>query len=607
MKRNVLILILAVVAFAFAPASAFASETGSIYGHVSYVEGNPKVVRADNTQEDAVVNLPIAPGDVIVTSADSKCEFQFDNGTVMRLGKKSRLKVTTVLAKTLTSKWKVTTLELLKGQIYSINQAYNKERFQIITPNAAINLKRNSTSMISLVDGETYLSADRGKYEVMYGEKASKLNTETVRKDKSYVVTADHQLKETQKRDIDFLSWNQYVDKNFKNLHYGVSKVPKKIYKYPKGLVRWAEKWSSLFGEWVYDDLFGYVWKPADEIFAYSARPFFHANFTTVNGQLFLVPQQQWGWIPATMGNWVWMKWGWTWIPGSAFGSSMHNMFFGNSAQYSHPRYFPSVGYFIDQVYGGWDLYYCYRDYGYDRWYGEYRGAYGKNPVKPNAAIKKLPTDVKNVFKKLNNASVASIKDRIGKRTAEMNRPIPVLKRIPGISVTKMSAKAAVVKGKPMVKTVKGKPSKAAVTKARFDKVSKNKIRFSLTGETVRKAGPGDKARMARDWNPDARWAQLRGVKIRYSSKGNEVVCPRLKLRSSTISNGRRNSLRKSVSGFGSGRIFRGGKGYVGGSSGESTHSTSSSTGSSSGGGVSVGGGGKTGPGAGGGATKEGK
>jgi len=105
MKRHMLILMLAVVALVFAPADVFASETGSIYGHVSYVEGNPKVVRADNTQEDAIVNLPIAPGDEIVTGNDSKCEFQFDNGTVMRLGKNSRLKVTTVLAKTLTSKW----------------------------------------------------------------------------------------------------------------------------------------------------------------------------------------------------------------------------------------------------------------------------------------------------------------------------------------------------------------------------------------------------------------------------------------------------------------------------------------------------------------------
>jgi hypothetical protein len=600
MKRNMLILILAVVAFAFAPANAFASDTGSIYGHVSYVEGNPKVVRADNTQEDAVVNLPIAPGDVIVTGKDSKCEFQFDNGTVMRLGKNSRLKVTTVLAKTLTSKWKVTTLELLKGQIYSINQSYNRERFQIITPNAAINLKKNSISMISLKDGETYLSSNRGKFQVMFGEKASKLKTETVQKGKGFVITADHKLKETEKRDIDFLSWNQYIDKNFKNLHHGISKLPAKIYKYPKGLVRWAEKWSSLFGEWVYDDLFGYVWKPADEIFAYSARPFFHANFTTINGQLFMVPQQPWGWIPSMMGNWVWMKWGWTWIPGTAFGSSIHNMFFKNSAQYSHPYWYPTVGYYMDVLYGGWDLYYHYRHYGYDGWYNEYQRIYGKAPVKPQLGIKKLPADVKTVFRKLNNAPLAKIKDRIGERTPEMKRPIPTFKRTPGISVTKAPAKPAVVKGKltKLTKTpVKGKLSKAAITKARFDKLSKDKIRIQLIRE---------RARRFRDWNPDARWAKFRGVSFHYSSKGNEVICPQLKLRSSTITNGRRNQLRNSMRGSIHSRgVIRGG-GYSGdGSSGNSAGGTSTGS-SSSMGSVSVGGGSKSGPGSGGGTTKEG-
>ncbi len=600
MKRNMLILILTVVAFALAPANVFASETGSIYGHVSYVEGNPKVVRADNTQEDAVVNLPIAPGDVIITSADSKCEFQFDNGSVMRLGKNSRLKVTTVLAKTLTSKWKMTTLELLKGQIYSINQSYNKERFQIITPNAAVNLKNNSIAMVTLKDGETYLSSDRGKYQVMYGEKANTLKTETVRKDKGYVITVDHQLKETEKRDIDFLSWNQYIDKNFKNLHYGISKVPKKIYRYNKALVYWAERWSSLFGEWVYDDLFGYVWKPADEIFAYSARPFFHADFTNVNGQLFLVPQQAWGWAPAHLGTWVWMKWGWTWVPGSAFSSGIHSIGPRNSAQYSHPYHFPTVGYYIDSVYGGWDLYYNWRNYGYDSWCNEYRKVYKNNPVKPVVAMKKLPANMKDIFKKLNKASITSIKDRIGKRTTEMKMPAFKVTPKPKVAIPGLSAKAAIAKGKPVVKSTNPKLSKAAITKARFAKLSKNKIRLKVNGD--------HKVRMLRDWNPDARWAMARGVKIGYSSRGNEVVCPQLKLRSSKLSSGKRLSLRNSAKGFynngrGKGRRYVGSSGSGSSDPSANTSTGTSSTGSKGGGGM---GGGKSGPG-GASTTKEGK
>lgn len=598
MKKNIFILILAVAAFvfAFAPADAVASDDeGSIYGHISYVEGNPKVIRTDNTQEDAVVNLPVAPGDIIATGDDSKCEFQFDNGTVMRLGKDSRIKVTTVLAKTLTSKWKVTTLELLKGNLYSINQSYNRERFQIITPNAAVNLKNNSISMISLVGEETHLSCDRGKFMVMYGEKPSTLKVETVQKGKGYIVTADHRIEETQKRDIDFLAWNRYIDDNFKNLHYGVSKVPKKIYKYSKGLVYWAEKWSSLFGEWVYDDLFGYVWKPADEIFAYSARPFFHASFTTVNGKMFLVPQQVWGWAPAHLGTWVWMKWGWTWVPGSAFSSGVMDPYFNYSAQFGYPYYIPTMGFFVDQIYGGWDLYYYYRNYGYDRWFGEYRRVHNTDPVKPTLTMKKLPDNVRAIFKRLDNAPVASIKERLGTRTAEMN--LPVLQKGRGINAPKLPGKAPVVTapvvtGNALAGLVKGKADANTVAKERFARVSKDKI--TLKG--------GNVVRMYRDWNPDVEWAHTSGVKIRYSSQKNEVVCPQMKLHSSTISNLQRNRLARSVDrSFDGGRSFRTG----GSSSGISTNGsfgTVTGTSSNTGGGS----GNKTGgPGSGGAATQK--
>ena len=62
---------------------------------------------------------------------------------------------------------------------------------------------------------------------------------------------------------------------------------------------------------------------PPTSSFAFAERPFFHADFVRINGELFLVPQQQWGWVPAHMGTWVWMKRGWTWIPGNWFHSGV--------------------------------------------------------------------------------------------------------------------------------------------------------------------------------------------------------------------------------------------------------------------------------------------
>ncbi len=525
MKKYLIIITLFVITLVFTPGDAYvyASESESIYGHISYVEGNPKVIRADSTQEDAIVNLPVAPGDKIVTGEKSKCELQFDNGTVMRLGKNSQLKVTTVLAQSLTSKWKITTLELTKGKLYTINQSYNRERFQIITPNTAIHLKNNSISTIDLRKGGTHIFCDRGKFRVMYGEKVNSLKTATIRKGDGYMITADHTLVKDAKRDIDFLSWNQYIDKNFKKLHYGISKVPKKIYRYSKAIVHWAEKWSSLFGDWVYDDLFGYVWKPGDERFAYSARPFFHAKFTWVNNELFLVPSQPWGWAPAHLGTWVWMKWGWTWVPGSVYTgapfwrySTFPWLWFGGyNPRFGYSYYYLTLDHWINDVYGDWDLYYTYRQNGYQAWQNAFQEKYKIKITKPS--LENVPNDVRTIIKKLNKTSVASIKERLGKPTPEMMRPIPITKEVMRITTPKLPVKT--ISPKPMVKAVKSSPVSVST-------INKMK-RAAITEKSSKKD-----VRVYRDWNPDKSWSLRQGVNIHYSSKTNEVVCRELGLSS---------------------------------------------------------------------------
>lgn len=587
MKKYLLVLTLFVFAFALTTGDAYAVE--SIYGHIAFIEGNPQIVRVDKTTETAVVNSPVAPGDTVYTDGKSRCELQFDNGTVMRIGKDSRLKVTTVLAQSLTSSWKMTTLELEKGKLYSINQSYNRERFQVMTPNAAVHLKNNSISTIEISDnGETLVFSDRGKFKLMYGKDTKSLKTETVKKGDTFTVTGDHQLAAKGKRNFDFVAWNQYIDKNFKELHYGVSKLPKKIYKYPKGIVHWAEKWSTLYGDWVYDDLFGYVWKPADQRFAYSARPFFHAKFTTINDQLFLVPQQAWGWAPAHMGTWVWMKWGWTWIPGDAFNTGVWAAAFPNSAQFQYSYHTSYMNPWMDYIYGGWDLYYTYRSYGRDAWAKAYHNKYKKVVSKP--AVKDAPKHIRTIVRKLDKASLGSIKKRLGKYTAEMKKPLLTRK-------VDATGKTPRILLNPLYqRTTEKKASKAemAAAKMKYDYYMKNgkakkaeSKKTMLTPDQARRfAAMGAKARSRRtvaeskfrDFNPDAKWSRSRNIKVYYSPRRNEVVCPRLKISSrmmtpakiAAVRNGGKGSLTSSGN-----RPYKGSSGK--GSSGLGTPSNSGS------------------------------
>jgi uncharacterized membrane protein YgcG len=585
----------------FISGSLLSADAGeSIYGHISYVDKDATVIRQDKTEHKAVVNLPVAPGDQVVTGEKGRCELQFDNGTIIRLDNDSRLKVTTVLAPSLTSRWKITTLHLMRGGLCSMNSNYNREMFQIITPNAALDFKKRSTSFIRMKDsGDTFIFAQRGKFKVMFGEDVDSLKTETIRAKKGYTITADHQMRiDEGKRDFDFVAWNEYVNRNFKDLHYGISKVPKKIYRYNKALVYWAEKWSSLFGEWVYDDILGYVWKPADEYFAWAARPFFHADFTYVNGEMFVVPQQPWGWIPAHMGTWVWMKWGWTWVPGSAFSPGLYSgTFSGYSFMYPRSWYYPTMEYWITCCYGSYDLYYTYRDYGVKVWRENYQKKY--KTYKKEPGLKKIPKPIRALIGKMNKAPVRVVKERLGTEPRlamiGMKKLAPLLKSVkPAVKVNK-NKKIVSTSAKTSVNSNKISASSVINPEDSIRSKESKGFKFKARGGGVRVPLKG-----FRDWNPDSQWASYSGHKIVYSSKNNEVVCPSLGLSSKTITPMQRAALKRSSPGSSRGRSSTQASSSSSSGSSSSNGSTSTSSSSSRGGG-----GGKSGSSRGGSAAKK--
>ena len=490
-----------------------AAEVESIYGHISFIENQATIIRTDQAEHKAVVNLPLVPGDTIVTSTEGRCELQFDNGTVIRLDKNSRLRITTVQAPTLTSRWNVTTLHLLQGQMYTLPQTYNQEMFQIITPNAAVKLKSRTAATIRFdADLSTTLFSDAGKFEVLYGADSKTLKKVKVKSGQAYVIDAANTLAiSSEKRNLEFVAWNEYVDRHFKKLHYGINKVPPKLDFGSPALRYWAEKWSSLVGEWIYDELFGYVWKPADERFAFSARPFFHADHIRINGQLLLVPQELWGWVPAHMGTWVWMKWGWTWIPGDWFhsGGLIEEFFARNGI------FFGDFNYYFCYAFGNYDLYTIYRQQGNRAWRENYYRIFHKHHKKP--PVKDLPGELQKIIKRINKAPLTVVAERLkaGLVMSELEAkktPLPVI-----------SPKAEL--SEKVSNGVSPASDKGVLSKSLApDLVVSVKSKIEASGELKNLAG--------RDWNPDSRWAAEHGYSINYSSSRNAVICPELNISS---------------------------------------------------------------------------
>jgi hypothetical protein len=323
------------------------------FGHISFVEisgdsYDPLVYRRSGAApERAVLNFPLGPGDTVMTSALRRCEIQFDTGTLMRLDIDTKIKIETILAPSVSTRKKISIVNLEQGRIYVMYKRYNRpEIFQLITSNAAFKLDHNSVcSIASGADRPSDVWVDQGKVRILYGPDPDKIETHKLKKSQQMRVTRSHALDPLEEaRDPDFQAWNLDLNENFLALHEGLSKLPKPIKRYPDAVIYFAQRYAHVYGEWMWHDLYGLVWKPyMGYHYPYSPwRPYTYGQWTEMNGQMFWVPQEPWGWVPYHLGIWTWdKKKGWLWLPGNAFAPAWveWNFLFGGSLFCWNPIY----------------------------------------------------------------------------------------------------------------------------------------------------------------------------------------------------------------------------------------------------------------------------
>lgn len=344
-------------------------EGNFYYGFISYIPEAPgirvpEVIRPGLTRPEAVsLNFPLGPGDLIVTY-DKPCEIQFDSGTIVRLGTHTSLKIETIMAQSLSSDDQLSNLLLERGQVYLMYTAYNSwEVFQLLTANTALKMKNKTVLMARVTDGgETWLTVKEGRVSLLYGPSSKELKTLTARRGTSLMVDSGHriEIKESFPEFSEFEAWNADLNKHFLELHKGLTPLPKPIQKLPPAVFYFAQYYSNQYGEWVWDDYFGYVWRPFyNDYYPWGNwSPYYYGNWTYLNGQLFWVPAEPWGWVPYHLGIWQWdKKKGWIWIPGSAFAPAwvVWDFYYG---YYSWRPWFlyDWLGYY-GYSYGYWDVY----------------------------------------------------------------------------------------------------------------------------------------------------------------------------------------------------------------------------------------------------------
>ena len=543
------------------------------YGHISYVEDGPEgavptVLREGKPEpEAAVINLPIGPGDTVRTTGDRRVEVQFDTGTIVRLDFATEFRVETILARSLSELDEISVMALERGRIYIQYREYDrKELFQVLTSNAAVRMKHNSVAFVTAAgDGTTEAQVKYGRAHVRFGPDERSLDDRTVQKGERLIILADHQSELAPAIEgTAFELWNNDVNANYWRLRGGLnaqSALPKPIQKLPPAIFFFAQSYGNFYGEWLWDDLYGYVWRPFIDNgrYPWGWQPYYYGHWASYGAQMFWIPQEPWGWIPYHLGVWHWSKKiGWVWLPGSMFAPAWVT----------------------------WDFYFgyaCWRPWGlYDWMYGPYSPAgrsrfhyaggawayepYGggltaptvvrKDQIKqPEGSRYPIPGELKRVL-----ANVAAAHNRGEARVRE--DASGAARHLVFVDKRDLAARAIEAKAMTWERVPKsGPPADGSNGQARTRVDPLFEAARALrgadgpapaprtttppspgkTGSGVGAfpAGPpvradasmplrGASALRFRDWNPDLRVARELGVRIEYSAAGNEIRCPDL-------------------------------------------------------------------------------
>jgi len=569
------------------------------YGHISYteakVDGNDPVVLREGggAPEAAILNLPLGPGDTIRTTADRRCEIQFDSGTIIRLDVATELRLETILARSLSTARQLSNLTLAKGCISVMYKEYSSgEMFQVLTPNAAVLMKHNTVAAIRLTaEGATDTQVRYGKASVLFGRDENSLKKEAVGKMGRLIVSGDNQAQPAAYvAGSDFERWNDGINARFEELHKGESALPKPVQKLPNAIFDFAQRFGNIYGEWLWDSLYGYVWRPFLNNGTYpwgNWQPYIFGSWSYTGGQMYWVPEEPWGWIPYHLGIWQWdKKIGWVWLPGALFAPAWVDweFFFGYCGWRPYslfdllPGFYPDFSFYNDGwFYGSWNA-----------MNGPIPGAapppamIGKGQLKQPGAtylsmvkelkpasarvlkayksgdprvldsMKQIPSQT--VFVAKDSLNELKIRDKALTWEAVPKINVPPVKdgpgafqrpSSPGLEASRIfrNNEFRVNSAAPNLKTglraagpkadradeAKSVPSPAQPSR---QDAAGQKAGGAAVSRAAKPAGPSAAVRRFLDWNPDLKVARGLGVHIEYSSGKNEIRCPELKMTS---------------------------------------------------------------------------
>lgn len=341
--KNPLLLTLLTLAMAL-PSLA---EDNRHQSYVSYDDGGTVVRSGDDGREvDVHRNLPIYPGDEVITARRGRAEVRLSDGNIIGIDRTTAVRFRSILD-SYEGDADETVVELRYGKVALHRTDIGRDHVRLDTSNASYVAEREAIYSVETdQNGRDRVTVFEGNVEVRTPSRATRLRsgeTASVDDQGAYDLIGDQRNSAD-----DFERWFLRRAERFDG--YNSRYVDRR-------LGYWADDLDD-HGRWVFVTGVGWSWRP---YVAVGWRPYYNGYWHYSRlGCLTWVSYDPWGWGTYHYGRWAYDPgYGWVWVPG-----------YGYSPAWVYWTYGP--GYVGWAPSGWWD---CYRPY-YNWAYQPYRSRY---------------------------------------------------------------------------------------------------------------------------------------------------------------------------------------------------------------------------------------
>ena len=334
--RKLTLLALAVVAVAL-PLEAVESRHQS---YISYDDGNTLVRTPDDQRPiEARVNLPLFPGDELITDRRGRTEIHLADGNVLGVDRATAIRLQSVLD-SYDGDASETVVELRYGKVAVYRVRDTRDHFRLDTPSAtyfasneaifSVETDSRGRDRVSVLDGAIEIRTPARSTRLRTGEQADI-------DERGLYDVAGYSRNSAD----DFERW--FLQRSER---YGAQTS-----RYLDDSLAYYEDELTRHGSWVHTSHYGWAWRPS---VGAGWRPYHNGYWMRGrSGCLTWVSHEPWGWVPYHYGRWSFdPHYGWFWVPGVGYAPAWVYWWYGN-------------GYMGWAPAGYWDLYRPYYPWAY--------------------------------------------------------------------------------------------------------------------------------------------------------------------------------------------------------------------------------------------------